>query len=549
MPSPASASRDPAGPRFAVNSYSTPHNSVYDDIEQTAAIGGAAVGLWEGKFGDGDDQKIADFMAEHGIAASFCVPRVHSILGIPFDRPGTPKDPGERTELICASVHRLAEFAPAVIAIAPGTSGDPARPAGPVEAVAEHLPAIADAAAEHGVVEAAIDPEPWLSLARAEQPVFYLPGQDVWCVTRYADIREVLRNPATYSSRYANKFRPMTSAGLREVYPNGHPGLHSMLLRDPPEHSRVRRLANTAFTPKMVAALEPRIRARCHALIDAFIADGHCELVAQYSSELTVGTMMDISGAPQTLGEEFARWGQDYFALTAGAPPLTAEQERDLVARARRMTAWLHDSVQARRAAQADDFISALITATTGEGDPALSYDEVVGVLNSMMVAGVETTAIFIPTLVRELIARPGLRQQVVADPSILPAVVDEGLRIWPPARGVRRTTTREVELGGVTIPAGADVFVLYVSANFDETVFEDPGRFDPGRRNAERHLSFGKGVHFCIGAPLARAETVQAVAALFERIPGLRLAGDDVEEWLPHMTLPRRKTLRLEWR
>jgi cytochrome P450 len=398
-------------------------------------------------------------------------------------------------------------------------------------------------------VEATIDPEPWLSLARAEQPVFYLPDQDVWCVTRYADIREVLRNPAAYSSRYANKFRPMTSAGLREVYPNGHPGLHSMLLRDPPEHSRVRRLANTAFTPKMVAALEPRIRARCHALIDAFIADGHCELVAQYSSELTVGTMMDISGAPQTLGEEFARWGQDYFALTAGAPPLTAEQERDLVARARRMTGWLHDSVRARRAAPGDDFISALITATTAEGDPALSYDEVVGVLNSMMVAGVETTAIFIPTLVRELIARPGLRQQVVADPSVLPAVVDEGLRLWPPARGVRRTTTREVELGGVTIPAGQDVFVLYISANFDETVFDDPGRLDPGRRNAERHLSFGKGVHFCIGAPLARAETVQAVAALFERIPDLRLADDDVEEWVPHMTLPRRKTLRLEWR
>lgn len=397
-------------------------------------------------------------------------------------------------------------------------------------------------------VDAAIDPEPWLSQARAEQPVFYLPEQDVWCVTRYADILEVLRNPATYSSRYANKFRPMSSAGLREVYPNGHPGLHSMLLKDPPEHSRIRRLANTAFTPKMVAAMEPRIRARCHALIDAFIADGHCELVSQYSSELTVGTMMDISGAPKTLGEEFARWGQDYFALTAGAPPLSAEQERDLTARARRMTAWLNDSVQARRAAPGDDFISALITATTSEGDPALSYDEVVGVLNSMMVAGVETTAIFIPTLVRELIARPEVREQVVADPSILPAVVDEGLRMWPPARGVRRTATREVELGGVTIPEGSDVFVLYVSANFDDTVFGDPSRFDPGRRNAERHLSFGKGVHFCIGAPLAKAETVQAVAVLFERISDLRLADDDIEEWVPHMTLPRRPTLRLEW-
>src|SRR4029077_16673080 len=121
----------PSEPRFAVNSYSTPHNSVYDDIEQTAAIGGAAVGLWEGKFGEDDDQKIADFMGENGIAPSFLVPRVHSILGIPFDRPGTPSDPRERTELICASVHRLGPFAPALIAVAPGTSGAPRPPGGP----------------------------------------------------------------------------------------------------------------------------------------------------------------------------------------------------------------------------------------------------------------------------------------------------------------------------------------------------------------------------------------------------------------------------------
>ncbi|MCP9948163.1 sugar phosphate isomerase/epimerase family protein [Actinomadura madurae] len=138
-------------PRFAVNSYSTPHNTIYQDVEQVAAIGGAAVGLWEGKFADGDDERIARSMKEHGLEAAFCVPRMHSILGIPFDKPGTPRDPRERTELICQSIHRLARFSPAVIAIAPGTSGDPANPVGPAEAVAENLPAIADAAAEHGL--------------------------------------------------------------------------------------------------------------------------------------------------------------------------------------------------------------------------------------------------------------------------------------------------------------------------------------------------------------------------------------------------------------
>jgi sugar phosphate isomerase/epimerase len=141
----------PPRPRFAVNAYSTPHNTVFEDIEQTALIGGAAVGLWEGKFADDDDEKIFNSLATHGLGASFCVPRVHSILGIPFDRPGTPADPRARTALICESIHRLARFSPAVIAVAPGTSGDPLHPAGPVEAVVEHLPVIADAAAEHGL--------------------------------------------------------------------------------------------------------------------------------------------------------------------------------------------------------------------------------------------------------------------------------------------------------------------------------------------------------------------------------------------------------------
>lgn len=396
--------------------------------------------------------------------------------------------------------------------------------------------------------DVACDPDPWLSLARAQQPVFYLADHDVWCVTRYGDIMEVLRDAATYSSHYANRFRPITSPALREVFPNGHPGLHSMLLKDPPEHSRIRRLANKAFTPRMVAAMEPSIRQRCHELVDSFAEDGRCELVSQYSSELTVRTMMDISGAPRTLNEEFARWGQDYFALTAGAPELTERRELELAERARRMTAWLSDCVDARRRQPGDDFISALLTATTDEGDPALTYDEVVGVLNSMMVAGVETTAILIPTMVRELLARPELGRQALDDPAVLRRVVEEGIRIHAPARGVRRTTTREVTLGGVDIPAGSDIFLLYASANFDDTVFPDPHRFDPDRHNVERHLSFGKGVHFCIGAHLARMEAVHAIGVLFERLPGLRLAADDVEHWVPHMTLPRRTSLLVEW-
>jgi sugar phosphate isomerase/epimerase len=136
--------------RYAVNAYSTPHNSAIDDIEQVARTGGRGVGLWEGKFGDGEDAAIRAAMAANDVRATYCVPAVHTILPVPFNIPGVPTDPVERTDAICASIARLAPFEPLAIVIGPGTSGDAANPVGPVEAIAEALPRIADVAAEHG---------------------------------------------------------------------------------------------------------------------------------------------------------------------------------------------------------------------------------------------------------------------------------------------------------------------------------------------------------------------------------------------------------------
>jgi sugar phosphate isomerase/epimerase len=138
-------------PRYAVNSYSTPHNSIFDDIEQVARTGGQAVGVWEGKFADGDDNRIADALQAHRLGTSFAVPAMHAILSIPFERPGSPTDIQQRTDLICASIERLARFCPQVIAVAPGTSGIADAPASPVEDVVRALPQIADTAAQYGL--------------------------------------------------------------------------------------------------------------------------------------------------------------------------------------------------------------------------------------------------------------------------------------------------------------------------------------------------------------------------------------------------------------
>jgi sugar phosphate isomerase/epimerase len=162
---------DVDSPQFAVCSYSTPHNSIYDDVEQSAEVGATAVGVWEGKFVDGEDDKLAEHMATHGIATSTAVPERHSILGIPFDLSGIPKEPKARTELICASIERLAKFKPSVIAVAPGTTGDPKNPAGPIEDLVPNLKTIAEVAEANGVL---IGFE--LLAERRGSPVFTLPA-------------------------------------------------------------------------------------------------------------------------------------------------------------------------------------------------------------------------------------------------------------------------------------------------------------------------------------------------------------------------------------
>lgn len=161
----------PTTPRFAVNAYSTPHNSVFDDIEQVARIGGGGVGLWEAKLPDGGDDEVREALAAHGLKATYCVPAVHTILPVPFNPPGTATDPKERTELAAASARRLATFDPEAIVIGPGVSGDPARPIGPVEAVADGLAVVADAAAEAGV-DIAFE----LLAQRRGSPLYELPA-------------------------------------------------------------------------------------------------------------------------------------------------------------------------------------------------------------------------------------------------------------------------------------------------------------------------------------------------------------------------------------
>ncbi len=280
------------------------------------------------------------------------------------------------------------------------------------------------------------DPFPWMAEARRSAPVFYLEKYDVWCVTRYADVDQVLRDTENISSSNAIRIRPLPPL-LQEVFPGGHPLQHSLLLKDPPDHNRLRKIANRAFTPTAVARYEPRIREFANQLIDAFIDDGHCDLVKQFSSRLPVMVITDIVGAPTD--RDLGTWARDSMALVEGAPELTPEREAEIAERARPIMEWLVGFVEERRVEPRDDLTSALLAAANEEGEREFTTDQVIGFIDSLLIAGVETTQNFIALGMRELLSRPEVWEELERDRSLLPNALEEALRYRTPRHPSRQ--------------------------------------------------------------------------------------------------------------
>jgi cytochrome P450 len=397
-------------------------------------------------------------------------------------------------------------------------------------------------------IEAARDPHPWLRLARRDAPVFFSDAVEAWFVTRYEDVVDVLRRPDVFSSVGANTFKPLVSPVLARVYREGPPSRHSMVRKDPPEHTRIRKLAQKAYSPRLIDAMEPRIKRHCERLVDTFVDTGRCEFMGDYAEQVSLRVIVDITGAPMEYADDFIQWGRDMFSLNVAGPHLTAERAEVIAARAERIMAWMLPFVEERRSRPCDDFVSSLVHATSDDGEPTLTTDEVVGILNANLVAGIETTANLMTLLVRQLLAAPGLWHQVPSDEQALKAAVEEALRFWAPARAALRVTTADVSVGGVQIPRGARVVVSFASANRDEAIFGDGESFDGARANAAKHLSFGRFTHMCLGAPIARLETRVAIETFARRLPQARLAPSAAEGWIPHLLVPGLEALAIEW-
>ena len=354
-----------------------------------------------------------------------------------------------------------------------------------------------------------------LELARREQPVFYAPAFGLWVVTRHEDVLAVLKDHRSFSSAGALKSTaaPMPPE-VQAVLDEGYPEMPYIIEIDPPLHDRIRGLVTKAFTPRRIAELAPRIEEISAELLDELAPLGEADIVERFAWPLPLRVLGELFGIPRDDLEQLHHWGHDWLMLQQELPlERRLEHARGLVEFQR----YLVRAVEARIEQPTDDLLGAMVAARED-----VSAVEIAGVPLDIMVAGHVTVTRAIGSTLNRMFAYPRLRDHLL-DPEVAPKAVEEILRLEAPAQGLFRVTTREVELGGATLPPGARVMAHFASANRDECVFARPDDYDPERDDIKQHLAFGKGIHFCIGAPLGRLELTIALPMLLRRLPGLR--------------------------
>jgi cytochrome P450 len=373
------------------------------------------------------------------------------------------------------------------------------------------------------------------TLPLAEEPVFYAPALEYYVVSRYADVEAVFLDPASYSAATAQlPLVRLAPEALQILAEGGHRPQPSMVSLDQPAHTRLRRPASRAFTPRRVAAMEPRIRATTDALLDAVDPGAAFDLVSTLTFPLPATIVFSFMGVPEADWPQLKAWCGSRAALGWGRPEPEEQLEH-----ARNMAAYrgyLRSLVQSKLDERADDYASALL-AIHDEDPEALTHEEIASILFSLSFAGHETTNYLIGNLVRRLLEDRSRWETIVADPALIPGAVDETLRFDTSVPVWRRVTRRPVTLGGVDLPEGAKLFLWLAATGRDASVFPEPERFDLARANAHHHLAFGKGIHYCAGASLGKLEARLALEGLARRFPGLRLVAGQTIPFHPNIS------------
>jgi len=372
------------------------------------------------------------------------------------------------------------------------------------------------------------NPYPMYAMLRRTNPVFRipLPGQEPgqWLLLRHEDAAHALREPRFSADRRRAVLFQQNRALLPAEILGEQGGFRTMLVMDPPDHTRVRGLVNKAFTPRRVASLRQHIEGIVDELLGAVKGRGAMDVIADFAAPLPAIVIAELLGVPRQDYPQFKAWSNDLISLAGGM------NREDAIGRFRRgldaLLGYLGEIISARRREPRDDLISALITAQ--EAHDALTDAELLATSNLLLLAGHETTTNLIGNGLLALLRHPAELERLRAEPALLRSAIEEMLRYDSPVQATVRIPVEEIELSGQRIAAGALVVVGIGAANRDPEVFPDPDRFDVAR-SENRHLSFGFGSHFCLGAPLARLEAEIAFHRLLECFPHLRLEKADV--------------------
>jgi len=364
------------------------------------------------------------------------------------------------------------------------------------------------------------DPYPTYSRLREEDPVHHARADDLWVVSRHADVFEVLRDDEVFSNRMG------VSLDASAWNPDAHKVM-SFLGLDGAEQSRIRRLVSKAFTPRRVTELTPQIQQLTDRYLDAMLADGpEADWIAELAGKLPMDVISEMMGVPVADRDEVRRLADLVVHREDGVRDVPeAGMEASFA-----LFGYYGDMVEQRRANPTDDLTSALLAAEV-DGE-RLTDSEVMAFLFLMVVAGNETTTKLLGNALFHLSGHPGQLARVMAAPELVPVWIEETLRHDTSSQMLARYVTRDVEVAGVTVPEGAKLLVLLGSANRDERVFTDPSTYDIGRDRDElsHSLSFGTGRHFCLGANLARLEARVVLAELVRRVSGFTVHADRAE-------------------
>ena len=385
-----------------------------------------------------------------------------------------------------------------------------------------------------------------------QAPVYQLPDTNIFMVTRHADIKKLLKDTATYSNNFNDLLKgPEPDPAVTAIYAKAWQPVDTMITADPPRHRTYRTLVNKVFNQARVDAMEEYMKTIVHELIDSFIHKGECDFVRDFTTPLPVYVIADQLGVPRKDLREFKKWSDSFARRLSqmATPEEQVEDAENIVA----FQFYFADMVAARREHPADDMISDLANTTITDPDNGevrpLNMEELQSLLQQLMVAGNETTTSAITGGMVSLIQNPEQMKALQDDPSKIPNAVEEILRMESPSAGMWRVVKKDSEVHGVKIPKDSLLMLRYHAANRDRELFDEPNDIDIERSNADDHIAFGQGIHFCPGAMLARKEMNVAFEALLSRLTNFKIIEDksDLTYW-PNIVLRGLKGLHISF-